>query len=60
MVIYNDKINPYYRLTVLSLTSSLEQVGLVASSMVSIGGHLTSLCFSYYLLTYFTCVLLIT
>ena len=54
---YNNKINPYYRRTVLCLTLLLEQAGLVASSMVSIGGHLTSLCFRSNLLNSFICVL---
>ena len=39
MAISNNNINQFYRRTVLCLTSLWEQAGLVASSMVSIGGH---------------------
>ena len=58
--VYNNKINPYYRRTVLSLTSSWEQAGLAVSSMVSIGGPLRHLLFvfQFFSADIFYCVLI--
>ena len=60
VTVYNNKINPYYRRTVLSLTSSWGQAGLVVSSMVSIGGHLRHLLFvfQFFSADIFYCVLI--
>ena len=60
VTVYNNKINPYYRQTVLSLTSLWEQAGLAVSSMVSIGGHLRHLLFvfQFFSADIFYCVLI--